>query len=48
LERRDPQSDLRYVAVALSLDVRPYAIVTSDLEELRQALNQGVTRPWRL
>ena len=47
LERRDPRTDLRYVAVARSLDVRPYAVVTSDLEELRQALYQGELRPWR-
>lgn len=45
LERKDAESDLRYVAVARSLDVRPYAVVTTDLDELRRALCDGDEQP---
>jgi hypothetical protein len=38
LDGLDAQKGLRYVAVARSLDVRPYAVITSDLRELLQAL----------
>jgi hypothetical protein len=45
LERKDAQGDLRYVAVARSLDVRPYAVVTADFDEFHRALGTGVARP---
>jgi hypothetical protein len=45
LERTDAESSLRYVAVARSLDVRPYAVVTTELDELRRALGQGNVPP---
>jgi hypothetical protein len=34
----DPRGKPRYIAVARSLDVRPYAVVTSDPAELLTAL----------
>jgi hypothetical protein len=51
LERLGAEGDLRYVAVARSLDARPFAVVTTDLDELRRALddrhNQSVAREER-
>jgi hypothetical protein len=38
---RDPRRPVRYVAVARNLDVRPYAVVTPDLRELRAAMADG-------
>ena len=38
---RYPRRQVRYVAVARSLDVRPYAIVTADPDELRLELGRG-------
>jgi hypothetical protein len=35
-DHRDPRRPLRYVAVARSLAIRPYAVVTSDPDELRR------------
>ncbi len=35
-----PPGKVRYTAVARSLDIRPYAIVTTDPAELRQALTR--------
>lgn len=45
LERKDVRNEPRYVAVARSLNVRPYAVVTTDLDELRQALGQADIQP---
>jgi hypothetical protein len=45
LDGLDPRRGLRFVAVARSLDVRPYAIVTSDPDELREALAGRDGRP---
>jgi hypothetical protein len=42
LDGRDPHRALRYIAVARSLDVRPHAVVTSSLAELRVALSGNV------
>jgi hypothetical protein len=44
LERKDFHGEVRYVAIARSLDVRPYAVVTTDLDELREAIGQRDTR----
>jgi hypothetical protein len=41
LERLGAEGELHYVAVARSLDVRPFAVVTTDLDELRRALDDG-------
>jgi hypothetical protein len=38
LDGADPRRKIRYIAVARSLDVRPYAVVTSDPAELLTAL----------
>jgi hypothetical protein len=38
LDGRDPNRGLRYVATARRLDVRPYAVVTDDADELRALL----------
>jgi hypothetical protein len=40
-DSRDPRRPVRYVAVARNLDVRPYALVTPDLRELRAAMADG-------
>lgn len=45
LDRRDPNREVRFVAVARTLNVRPYAIITSDANELRQAVAQGDAGP---
>jgi hypothetical protein len=37
--------ELRYVAVARRLGTRPYALVTSDPDELRQALARSTSAP---
>jgi hypothetical protein len=45
LDGRDPRRHVRYTAVARSLDIRPYAVVTGDADELRQALvHRSTTR----
>jgi hypothetical protein len=41
LERLGAEGELHYVAVARSLDVRPFAVVTTDLDELRRALDDA-------
>jgi hypothetical protein len=41
LDGLDTGRGLRYVAIARSLAIRPYCIVTSDLGELRLALSSG-------
>jgi hypothetical protein len=38
LDGLDSRRPPRYVAIARTLDVRPYAVVTSDPQELRDAL----------
>jgi hypothetical protein len=38
LDRLDGRRGLRYVAIARSLAVRPYAVITSDPQELRDML----------
>ena len=42
LDGRDPHRAFRYIAVARSLDVRPHAVDTSSLAELRVALSGNV------
>jgi hypothetical protein len=37
----DPSRRVRYVAVARRIGVRPYAIVTPDLDELRRVARAG-------
>jgi hypothetical protein len=41
LDGLDGRRALRYVAIARSLAVRPYAVITSDAQELRDALIPG-------
>ncbi len=41
VDGRDPNRRVRYVAVARHIGVRPYAIVTPDLDELRRAVAPG-------
>jgi hypothetical protein len=41
LDGLDGRRGLRYVAVARNLAVRPYAVITSDPQELREALAPG-------
>jgi hypothetical protein len=41
---RDPCRPVRYVAVARNLDIRPYAVITPDLRELRAAMAVGRMR----
>ena len=41
----DARRGLRYVAVARNLDIRPYAVVSSDPDEVREALEQGHAGP---
>jgi hypothetical protein len=38
---RDPRRPIRYVAMARSLEIRPYAVVTDDLDELRRVVARG-------
>lgn len=45
VDRAGRSGRLRYVAVARSLSVRPYAVVTSDPAELLQALGCTDIRP---
>jgi hypothetical protein len=40
---RDPRRPVRYVAIARSLDIRPYAVVTADLAELHMTV--AASRP---
>jgi hypothetical protein len=40
---RDPRRPVRYVAMAQSLAIRPYAVVTSDLGELRRLMQRGAS-----
>ncbi len=39
LDPTDPRRRLRYVAIARTLNVRTYALVTSDPDELQRALS---------
>ena len=45
LDGLDARRGLRYVAVARNLDIRPYAVVSSDPDEVREALEQGPAGP---
>lgn len=45
LDGLDARRRPRYVAIARNLDVRPYAVVTSDPQELRDALLPGDGTP---
>jgi hypothetical protein len=40
---RDPRRPVRYVAIARSLAIRPYAVVTADLDELRRVVERGAS-----
>jgi hypothetical protein len=41
LDGAHPGRAVRYVAIARSLETRPYAVITADLSELRRALAPG-------
>lgn len=43
VEGVDPNRKPRYVAIARSLEVHPYAVVTSDPAEMRVALRARLT-----
>jgi hypothetical protein len=38
---RNPHRGVRFVAIARTLAIRPYAIVTADLDELRRTAEAG-------
>ncbi len=45
VDEANPRGKPRYIAVARSLDVRPYAVVTSDPAELLTALGCAPSEP---